>query len=231
MELQKVKECRDAINNITNIDELEEALKVFNKVRIGCGNMKTVILPNDYTVGWCKRRFEKFNDGCIYILHGRELVRFSALSEGGSVSEDIVDFILDDILNLNTDEFYRFYFKKYGYESVIDTVKSENVKIILNEFISNNAIMNNIFTLDTYNSVTISGTKLPSGMDFEYRLVGCSKADIVELVEIVRIKPYINKRGSFDTDYVKPFNPYYGVSSSKITESYLEYKRSNESMD
>lgn len=231
MELKKIKECRDAVNNIKYIDELEDVLKVFNKIRIGCDNMKTIALPNEYTVGWCRRRFEKFIKGCIYILNGRELIKFSPLNEDGLICDkEVIDFILDDILSLNTDSFYKFYFKKYGYETILDEIKSENVKIIFNEFISNHAIMNNIFTLDTYSSVTISGTKR-NGTDYEYRLVGCNKADILELVEITRIKPYINKRESYNTDYIRPFvNPYYGIPQSKITESYLEYKR-NESIE
>lgn len=222
---KKIEDCRKWVNNINSIEQMEEIFKVCGKITTG-NKFSIATFPNsEYYVAWTTISFGKtYPNGCLYMMRDRELVYIASLEKGGKMDEDVVDFILDDLLNFDTDGFYRFYFKKYGYESILEEVKSETVMEIFEVFIERHCIMNNIFTTSDYNSVTISGTKR-NGTDFEHRVTGCNKDDIIELTNLTRIKPHVNKKSSIDF-YERPHNLYSTVSDKAVMEAYNDYKDS-----
>lgn len=212
-EIVTFEDCRNKLNNISTTSQLEEILKVFTRIIEGEHYYYATI--GDWTIGWSD------NLCSIYILENKELVEYTRI-ENGKINNITINFILDNILKLNTDAFYKFYFKKYGYESLVDHCKSNIVKNILNQFITSKATMRNIFISEEYNSITISGNK-KNGTDYECNTLGCTKEDIKELIQLVRITPHINKKSIF-SDYDKPYKPYFGTPDSTIKNAYNEYK-------
>lgn len=232
-EPKKIQEFRDTINSIQTMDELVENVlsccghkihkgKIFNYINLSNFNY----ICGDITIAWTYNSYEGLRYGLMYILHGIELVKsYYFESEVHDIPQSIIEYILDDVFKLNTSEaFYRFYFGKFGYMSIADDVKSELVKEILDHFTTNGITMLNIFINDKYTSITISGRKR-NGTDYEYNHMGCTKDDIIELIEVTRIKPHINRKSDFYY-HSRPINPYFGVSTSKIMDSYNEYKDS-----
>ncbi len=210
-EISKFTDCRKELNNISTISEIKEVLKVYG--RIINGKMYKYMSFNDYTIG--------FTDDTIYILKGKELLGIST-EESGKLPATTVNYILDTILRLDTDEFYKFYFRKYGYESIIEDCQSTVVKNILLQFSTSKCRIKNIFVSEDYTSMTISGVKR-NGTDYECNIMCCDKADVIELIELTRIKPYVNKRKVFDS-YDRPYKPYFGASDTMIKDAYKEYK-------
>ena len=211
-----VEEFRKKVNEINEPSDLEWLLSLYGKL-INGKYYKYITFQdaNHTTIG--------FNDNSLYILEGKEMFYFS---QDGLVSTNAYMFILDNVLGLNTDdEFYKLYFKACGYQCLLDETKSPTVKDIIKRFIDNKCSVVNIFTTDDYTSVTVSGRKR-NNSDFEYRVIGTTKEDVIELVTLLRIKPYINKKDIFDAGYIKP-DSCRKPSTQDIIDSYNDYKDCN----
>ena len=209
----KFEECRQMLNSISTLLELEEILKVYGK--INNGEYYNYITINDWTIGW------SYDNNSIYVLSGKELIDYSKLSSGADPI--LISFILDEVLKLDTDEFYKFFFRKYGYDSIISECKSKVVKDILNQFVKSKARIKNIFVSENYTSVTVSGVKR-NGTDFECNVMYCDRSDIIELIELTRIKPHINKITLSTFNVYTKNNRLSNVTSEEIMDSYNEYK-------
>ena len=224
MEKTKIEEYRDSINNISTIDDIVAVLQPLTK--IVNGTHATYCTVNGYTIGWsvCVESGKE----TVYILQGQELIHYVVMDKK-ELSKEVINFILDDILKFDTDTFYRYYFKTHGYETLLECCKSKTVKKIINEFIVNGCLMKNIFVSEKYNSMTISGIKR-NFTDYEYNIINCTKADVLELIELTHIKPIINKKVDISGGYVAPTRlPYYGVSNSSISNAITEYKNDRQS--
>lgn len=213
-----VTEFREKLTKIDDINDLEWLLRLYGKIAEG-NRYKYISFQdsNNTTIG--------FNENTLYILEGKELLYYLDLKENhGQIPMNLKVFILDNVLGLNTDdEFYKLYFKAYGYESILNEAKSSVVKEIIETFIYNRISVVNIFVSENYKSVTVSGRKR-NNTDFECNVRGTTKEDIIELVTLLRIKPYINKKDIFES-YHRP-EVKKTTSVNEIMDSYNEYKES-----
>lgn len=213
-----ISEFRKKLTEIEDINDLEWLLRLCGKVVEG-NRSKYISFQdsNNTTIG--------FNENGLYILEGKDLLYYLDLKMNyDQIPAKLKVFILDNVLGLNTDdEFYKLYFKAYGYESILHEAKSPIVKEIIESFIYNRVSIVNIFVSEDYKSVTVSGRKR-NNTDFESNVRGTSKEDIIELVTLLRIKPYINKKDIFES-YHRP-EVKKTTSVNEIMDSYNEYKES-----
>lgn len=211
--MKTIEELRKQINGITTILEIADILSAYPVKDSSYKQSISIVRVAGYVIGWSK-------DGrTIYVTSQGEVILYETTD--GSISEQAKNFILDTIIGLNnSDDFYKYYFRRYGYDTA-DT-ESETVREALNFFESNRAIINHLFINDDYHSITLTGRKISNLSELEYRIANCDKQDILDIVEITHITPAINKRNTFDYE-----NPYYNrpyTSSRDILDSYNEYK-------
>lgn len=214
-----IEEVRTKVNNVSTVEELVNNVLCCYGIKDTCFNKNfCLIRVKGYTIVWSKA-FD-----ILYVTRQGEVILYDT---GEALTEKAKNFILDSILELNTDTFYKFFFQRYGYR--IEENTSEVTREILEHFTENRAIINNIFTNEDYRSMTITGTRYTNNNEIEYRVVNCDKQDILDLISVTRIQPQINRKNTLEFE-----NPYHNrpfITDSDIMDCYNEYKDSISAYD
>lgn len=215
-----INEFRKKINDIQTVGDLIDIISNYKckKSVIKSGYSDMISAINGHLIGWNRDK------SIIYVTKYGELVIYA---NDDSLEEYEINYILDDILELDTDAgFYRLYYLRYGYKATDDM--SKIVKDAIDYFSEHNAIVNGIFVSTGYDSVTITGKKV-NNAELELRLISCDKKDILDLVSITHVQPSVNKPNKTKVDdyykYDKPYHP--PVSMDDIMDSYNDYRCSN----